>query len=561
MSRSPRTRQKLANLPRPPKASERTANVSPLILLRSLTTLQWLLFLSGWLAWTCDAIDFFAVSLANTRLTKTFDKPTSTITTSITLTLLFRPLGAIIFGLASDRYGRKWPLIIDLICCGALSLGTSFCTNFGAFLGVRSLFGVAMGGIWGLSASQALESMPAEARGLFSGILQQGYAVSSFSLMSPRRVLATDDRRTLRPSQCQVGYLLAAVLNLTAVPDHDDWRILFWFGAGASFFAALIRLVLPESPYFLERHAAEKVSGSTVSSVDKSKIFIREAGRALKLHWVRCIFGLCLMTGFNFFSHGSQDAYPSYIQQSKGLTAHQATLATIIGNCGAIAGGTIAGYVSQYLGRRLTIIVCCLWTAVFIPLWLLPNSFGGLAAGAFFVQSGVQGAWGVVSLPFRHQERSKQETNTDDFRKQVPVYLAELSPVAFRAVWPGVAYQLGNMVSSASAQIETTAGSHIKTAEGRPDYGKVSAILIGVVAAWLIGCCLIGREFHGSHFEKGKAAFEQGGGKDEIEELDDDAISPRLTHTDAEKGFEKQEEQQRERASESDEKASTASFA
>ncbi|GAA5970971.1 hypothetical protein JCM21900_003547 [Sporobolomyces salmonicolor] len=501
----------IANLPRPPKASERTSNVSPLTLLRSLTTLQWLLFLSGWLAWTCDAIDFFAVSLANTRLTKTFDKPTSTITTSITLTLLFRPLGAIIFGLASDRYGRKWPLIVDLVCCGALSLGTSFCTSFGAFLGVRSLFGVAMGGIWGLSASQALESMPAEARGLFSGILQQGYAV---------------------------GYLLAAVLNLTAVPDHDDWRILFWFGAGASFFAALIRLVLPESPYFLERRAAEKVSGTTVSSVDKSKIFIREAGRALKLHWVRCIFGLCLMTGFNFFSHGSQDAYPSYIQQSKGLTAHQATLATIIGNCGAIAGGTIAGYVSQYLGRRLTIIVCCLWTAVFIPLWLLPNSFGGLAAGAFFVQSGVQGAWGVV-----------------------PVYLAELSPVAFRAVWPGVAYQLGNMVSSASAQIETTAGSHIKTAEGRPDYGTVSAILIGVVAAWLIGCCLIGREFHGSHFEKGKAAFEQGGGKDEIEELDDDAISPRPTHTDAEKGFGKQEEQQRERASESDEKASTASFA
>ncbi|TNY18325.1 carboxylic acid transporter [Rhodotorula diobovata] len=474
----------VANLPRPPPASNRES-INVFKVLRSMTAMQWLFFASGWIAWTVDAIDFFSVSLSNHRLSEYFDKPLKTITTSITLTLLFRPVGAIIFGLLSDRYGRKWPLIADLLVCGVLSLGTAFVKTFSQFLAVRSLFGIAMGGIWGLSASLALENMPVAARGLFSGLLQQGYAV---------------------------GYLIAAVLNLTEVAKHDDWRILFYFAAAVSAAAALFRLVLPESAYFVERREAEKASGATVSSGQKSKIFLREAGRALRLHWVRCIFAVVLMTCFNFFSHGSQDIYPSYMQDSKNLSSHQSTLATIVGNCGAIAGGSIAGYVSQFLGRRLTMIVMCIWTCAFIPLWLLPNSFGGLAAGAFFVQFGVQGAWGVV-----------------------PVYLAELSPVAFRAVWPGVAYQLGNMVSSASAQIEATAGSNIRQANGDPDYGRVGAILICVIAGAIIICCLVGAEQHGSHFEKGKAAFEDGGGRDEIEELKDDAISPRAHGSDLEK--------------------------
>ncbi|BGP16377.1 hypothetical protein JCM10213_004920 [Rhodosporidiobolus nylandii] len=484
------------NLPRPPKKSERES-INPVALCRSLTWMQWLLFLSGWIAWTADAVDFFAVSLSNHRLSEFFDRPLKSLTTALTLTLLLRPVGAIVFGLASDRYGRKWPLILDLVCCGVLSLGTAFVKTFSQFLAVRSLFGIAMGGIWGLSASLALENMPVEARGLFSGILQQGYAV---------------------------GYLVACVINLTLVPRHDNWRILFYFSCAVSFFGALVRLVLPESAYFVARREADKARGTSMSSGDKSKIFMKEAWRAVKLNKVKCLFGLCLMTGFNFFSHGSQDIYPSYLQDSKGLSSHQSTIATIIGNCGAIAGGTVAGYISQPLGRRLTIICMCLWTCAFIPLWLIPSSFGGLAAGAFFVQFGVQGAWGVV-----------------------PVYLAELSPVAFRAVWPGVAYQLGNMVSSASAQIEATAGANIRTAEGNPDYGKVGAILIGVVAAWIIGCCLLGSESHGAHFEQGKAAFEEGAGRDELDEMDDH-VGP-LPVRDLEKGDGKQETLHRETSS------------
>ncbi|BGP55623.1 hypothetical protein JCM8202_004884 [Rhodotorula sphaerocarpa] len=461
----------IANLPRPPPKASRDASTNLWTVLKSLTFMQYMLFLSGFIAWTVDAIDFFAVALSNHRLTVYFDRPLGTITTSLTLTLLFRPLGAVIFGLLGDRYGRKWPLVADCLICGALSLATAYVTTFGSFLGVRALFGIAMGGIWGLSASLALENMPVEARGFFSGVLQQGYSI---------------------------GYLLSACINLTEVARTGNWRVLFYFASAVSGFAALLRIVLPESQVFIDRRAAEKESGVTVSSSEKSKIFMKEAWRALKLHWVRAIFAICLMTGFNFFSHGSQDVYPSYIQESKGLSAHYATLATIVGNCGAVAGGTVAGYICQFLGRRLTIIVFCLWTCAFLPLWLLPNSFGGLAAGAFFVQFGVQGAWGVI-----------------------PIYLTELSPVAFRGVFPGLAYQLGNMVSSASAQIEAVAGDQLRTKTGRPDYGKVGAILIGVVAAWIIGCCLVGAEQHGAHFEKGKVAFEIGGGRDEMEELEE----------------------------------------
>jgi MFS family permease len=102
------------------------------------------------------------------------------------------------------------------------------------------------------------------------------------------------------------------------------------------------------------------------------------------------------MTGMNFFSHGSQDLYPTYLTKTKGLNKHNESVAVIISNCGAVAGGLFGGYISQIIGRRWTIIGLALWTAAWIPLWIIPDSFGGLAAGGFFVQSGVQGAWGVI---------------------------------------------------------------------------------------------------------------------------------------------------------------------
>ncbi|KAL7280119.1 hypothetical protein ACG7TL_006536 [Trametes sanguinea] len=429
----------------------------------------------SWLAWTCDAIDFFSVSLSVTRLQDQFGRSTHDITTAITLTLLFRSAGAVIFGIISDRYGRKWPLVLNLLMIAVLELGSGFVETFHAFLGVRSLFGIAMGGIWGLAAATALENLPVEVRGLASGVLQQGYAV---------------------------GYLLAAVINLTLVPETSTtWRSLFWTASGISAFAAVIRMLLPESDVFIRAKAAERARGG--STKKKTQIFIHETWEMLKRHWLLCIYAILLMTGFNFLSHGSQDLYPTYLTNAKLFSDHNATVATIIGNCGAIAGGAIAGWLSQYIGRRLTIIIFVLLIGAFIPLWILPTSFGALAAGAFCIQFGVQGAWGVI-----------------------PIQLAEISPPAFRATFPGVAYQLGNMVSSASAQIEATGAANLHTTikdhNGQiktvSDYATVQGILIGVVAAFVLVITIIGPENYGSHFEKSKAAFEEGAGRGDLVE-------------------------------------------
>jgi len=343
--------------------------------------------------------------------------------------------------------------------------------TFQQFLALRSLFGVGMGGIWGLASATALENLPVEARGLASGVLQQGYAV---------------------------GYLIAAVINLFLVPETSaGWRSLFWTASGISLFSAGIRALLPESQVFeaAKKHAE---AAGVVSESKKTKIFLKETWAMLKTHWLLCIYAILLMTGFNFLSHGSQDLYPTYLEDSKNFSAHDATVATIIGNCGAIAGGAIAGWVSQYIGRRLTIVIFVLLVGAFIPLWILPSSFGALSAGAFCIQFGVQGAWGVI-----------------------PIQLAELSPPAFRATFPGVAYQVGNMVSSASAQIEAVGGEHQRTTiiEGGkvtniPNYAKVQGIFIGVIAAFVLIITIIGPENHSSHFEKHKAAFEEGGGAD-----------------------------------------------
>lgn len=212
------------------------------------------------------------------------------------------------------------------------------------------------------------------------------------------------------------------------------WRALFWTAAGISAFAAFVRAITPESALFLRAKLARKTGEATGPS--KTRVFIHETKVMLRRHWLLCIYAVLLMTGFNFLSHGSQDLFPTYLEVTKGFSSKLATKATIIGNCGAIAGGAIAGFVSQYLGRRLTIVIFCLLIGAFIPLWILPSTFSGLSAGAFCIQVGVQGAWGVI-----------------------PIFLSEISPPAFRATFPGVAYQLGNMVSSASSQIEASASS------------------------------------------------------------------------------------------------------
>jgi len=453
------------NLPRPLTKEERNRSQeskNPWKIVTSLTPMQGALFMSGYFAWMMDAVDFFGVSLTSNRLGRFFGKDTHSITTAITLTLLLRSAGALIFGLLSDRYGRKWPLVINLLIVAALELSTAYTVTFSQFLAVRSLFGIGMGGIWGLATANSLENLPIHARGLFSGILQQGYAA---------------------------GYLVAAVINLTAVEHYDRWQVLFYIGAGLSLFAAAFRAILPESEFFLRAKATE-----TTSTTGKSKMFLRQMKKALRIYWKRAIFAILLMSFFNYYSHGSQDLLPVYYENAKGFSAYDASVLTIIGNCGAITGGLFMGYFSQYIGRRLTIIIACCFCAAFIPLWVIPSSFSALAAGVFFVQVGVQGAWAII-----------------------PIYLSELSPPAFRAVFPSLAYQLGNAASSASAQIEATLGESVRTTGARgqdiPDYGLIQGWFIGVVSLCIILCCLVGPEDHGSNFESAKAAYQEDAGE------------------------------------------------
>ncbi|KAI0059598.1 MFS general substrate transporter [Artomyces pyxidatus] len=215
----------------------------------SLTWVQWALFLSGWLAWTCYAMDFFSVSLSVTPLQVQLNEPeASNITTATTLSLLPRPIGAVIFGVLSDRYGRKWPLVLNLMLCAAFELGSGFVRTFCQFLAIRSLFGIAMGGVWGRATSTAHENLPVEVRGLASGVLQEGYSV---------------------------GYLFAAVLNLRLVPETSTT----WAAAGMSLFATCIRAVLPESAIFLRAKAAEHSRGTTAAA--KTKRFWIE----IRAHW------------------------------------------------------------------------------------------------------------------------------------------------------------------------------------------------------------------------------------------------------------------------------------
>jgi len=443
---------------------------NPFKLLRMVSGYGWLMFFSGWWAWTCDGYDYFAVSLTVKRLGEQFGVNTKHITTAITLTLLFRSLGALLFGVLADRFGRKWTLVANLCLIAVFELGSGFVNTYSQFLAVRSLFGIAMGGIWGQAAATALENVPIAARGICSGILQQGYAF---------------------------GYLLCAVINLRVVPRSPyTWRSLYFIGAGFSLAAAILRACLPESRQFILAREEAKASG--ISGKEQSKRFLKEVSNMLKTNWLRCIWAICMMTGFNFFSHGSQDLYPTYLTTTKGLTNALSSKATIISNVGAIVGGTIAGYVSQYTGRRLAILVCLIYTACWIPLWILPKTFGGLAAGGFFMQSGVQGAWGVV-----------------------PIYLGEISPPAFRAAFAGLAYQLGNAASAGSAQIEADGGASLRTAKNEPDYATVQGILIGCVIAWMILMVFLGPEAHGSHFEQAKVAFQKGAGATDQRELVD----------------------------------------
>jgi len=332
------------------------AAMEALRIFRSLDKTQRATFLACFLGWTLDALDFFLLTFVVKDVAAEFSVSIVKVTFAITLTLMMRPLGALIFGLLGDRFGRRVPLMVDIIFYSLMELLTAFSPNYTIFLVFRALYGVGMGGEWGLGASLAMESLPARARGLASGVLQQGYAF---------------------------GFLLAAVVYWVVFP-HFGWRALFVVGALPALLVIYIRAHVPESPVW-ER---QQTTGSPSLGF----------GRFMKEHWRLFIYAVLLMTAFNYMSHGTQDLYPTFLQKQRGLSVNQTASIAIIYNLGAICGGTLLGYLSQNLGRRRTIMIAAVLGIFLIPVWILSPTIPLLIVGGFFMQFMVQGAWGVVPV-------------------------------------------------------------------------------------------------------------------------------------------------------------------
>ncbi|KAI8330759.1 major facilitator superfamily domain-containing protein [Chlamydoabsidia padenii] len=417
-------------------------------LLTNLTNTQRVTFAAAFFGWMLDAFDFFSVGLTTTYIARDFGVPVSEVTSAITTTLMLRPIGALVFGALADRYGRRWPLMVDVILFSVINMASGFAPNLQTFIGLRAVFGICMGGEWGLGASLALETLPIEARGLFSGIFQQGYAC---------------------------GYLLATLTSYVIISQGGSWRILFWVGAAFALLAVVIRFWVPESETFEQTQKARQMLNRSVW---------KEAGLAVQKHWARLVYMVIFAAFFNFFSHGSQDLYPTFLTTQLHYSEADKTVTSVIYNIGAIVGGTLFGYLSNYLGRRFVVVLCAIGAGAFIPLWAFGPSMASLQFGSFMMQFFVQGGWGVV-----------------------PAYLNEISPPGFRSLMPGLAYQLGNLISAASSQIEATIGEQypLREADGTmrldplthqpiANYALTQAIFMGCVCGGLLVTVFFGKE-------------------------------------------------------------------
>ncbi len=325
-------------------------------LFKSLDRVQRNTFVACFLGWALDALDFFLVTFVLVPLGQDFGQTIPKVAFAITLTLMMRPVGAFIFGILGDKFGRRIPLMADIIFYSMMELLTAFAPNFTVFLILRALFGIGMGGEWGLGASLAMESLPTQARGLFSGILQQGYAV---------------------------GYLLAALVYWIVFP-HFGWRGLFIAGALPAFLVIYIRARVPESPVWQRARAQRKPRL-------KMSIFVRQHGALF-------IYAALLMTAFNYMSHGTQDLYATFLEKQRGFGVSAKSMISIVYATGAICGGAVMGFLSQQWGRRRVIILSAICGMLLIPLWIFAPTTALLIMGGFLIQFMVQGAWGVVPV-------------------------------------------------------------------------------------------------------------------------------------------------------------------
>jgi SHS family lactate transporter-like MFS transporter len=308
--------------------------------------------IASFLGWTLDAFDFFLVVFVLTDIGKEFGKSRTEMAWAITLTLSMRPVGAFIFGLIADRYGRRLPLMIDLVFFSIVEVLSGLAPSYLTFMILRALFGIGMGGEWGVGASLAMEKAPRRSRGILSGLLQEGYAT---------------------------GYLLAAFCYLFVFP-HWGWRPMFFIGGLPALLAVYVRLGVKESEVW-QKSKSESWS---------------HLGRAIVSNWRLFLYIFAMMTMMNFVSHGTQDMYPNFLRDHRGFSPQTVSYIAIIYNVGAIIGGLVMGHYSDRVGRRRAMVTSLLLAMVAIPLWAYAPATPLLILGAFMLQFMVQGAWGVV---------------------------------------------------------------------------------------------------------------------------------------------------------------------
>jgi len=397
--------------------------------LRALTPRQRNAIVASYLGWTLDAFDFFLLVFVLKDIAAEFHTDVKAVSVAIVLTLAARPLGALLFGLAADRWGRRPTLMVDIICYSAIELASGFAPGLTVFIILRTLYGVAMGGEWGVGASLTMETIPPKTRGIVSGILQAGY-----------------------PS----GYLIASIvygLLFTTI----GWRGMFFVGAAPALLVLYIRSNVEESPSFTARRARLSTAGLWQTIRNNMGLFV---------------FSIVLMTAFNFFSHGTQDLYPTFLQVQRHMSPHEVGIIAVIYNIGAILGGLFFGALSERIGRRRAIVIAALIALPVIPLWAYAPNAVWLAVGAFLMQVAVQGAWGIV-----------------------PAHLNELSPEEVRGTFPGFTYQLGNLLASGNATLQ----AWIAQSYGG-DYALALAVVAAVVAIAVAVLAWFGVEARGVKF-------------------------------------------------------------